>query len=196
MTTPHIPHPGGGRDRDLPTGPPYAAPGLAVDANVRTSRSAGKIVAAVVAGLFALCCAGGVIAAVASGGDQDNRTATTQDDTNRQAAAAPSTSATGPASAATSSPAATKAAPPAKPTKTTPPPVILSEGIYVVGEDIPPGRYKVVERAGSGCYWSRKDADDTTNIIDNSIGGGFPQFTAKRGEQVEVAGCPDFRKIK
>lgn len=194
---PHIPRPGDGRDRDLPAPPPgmpYNHP--AATPTMRKGR--GKLYGAIAAGVLALCCVGGVVTAAVTS-DTTDRTTTQQDDANRAAALAPSpstTTTTPPPASTSSSPSAAPTTTSAKPTPTTPPPVLISDGTYLVGEDMPPGRYKVTERATELCYWARLDGDDPTDIIDNHIGGGFPQFTAKRGEQIDISSCPDFRKIK
>lgn len=101
-----------------------------------------------------------------------------QDDTNKRAA-----SATSPATAPSSAPAA------AAPTKTTPDAVRVGEGTYTAGEDIPPGRYKTGERAGETCYW---EVNTGESIVANNLGGGFPTFTVKKGQQVQIARCPEF----
>lgn len=145
----------------------------------RTLRIAGVIAAA----LLVLGCSN-------PGADNDQAD---RDSANRAAASATTAPTTRPATTApTTEATTTKPAP----TKTTPAPVEVSDGNYTVGEDIPPGRYKVTERANDMCYWSRTDADDANDIIDNGIGGGFPSFTAKKGEALEISGCPLFRLVK
>lgn len=158
---------------------------------------AGKIVLIVLAVVGVICLAGVIAAAIAGdGGNPGDRTAQqVQDDANRRAAAAATSSPTPAATTPpTTAPTTTTKAPP--PVKTTPPPVELTDGVYIIGEDAPAGRYKVTERAGSMCYWSRTDADDSNDIKDNHLGGGFPSFTARRGEAVEISNCPPFRKVK
>ena len=180
--SPHRPYGAGDTPAPYPQQAPAPAP-----------RRTGRIVAIVVAAVLTLCVGVPVVIAIAAGGDTEQpHTLTDQDAANRAAAAAASTSpAAAPATTAPSSPAATTTAP--KPTKTTKPPVIIGEGIYRVGEDIPPGRYKVVERAAADCYWSRTRG---TDIIDNSIAGGFPSFTARKGEDVEIgSSCPEFKRV-
>lgn len=166
MATPYTPGPGPGTP---PPGygypPPVAAP---------APRRTGRIVLWVVLGVMALCGIG-VVGAIAAGTDtpRDNQLAA-QDDANRGAAAG------------TSSPAA--AAPSTG--KSTPAQVVVPAGTYTVGEDIPPGRYKSPERAGDLCYWQVSGSGG--DLLDNGLGGGFPSFTVKRGQQLETHGCPDF----
>lgn len=161
----------------------------------RTGPRVGRIIGFTLAGVVALCVAGGVVVAAVADQPTTPAAVADQDDANRAAAA---TTAPTSAAATTAPPATGKAQPPAvattapKPTKTTPPPVIISDGTYRVGEDIPAGRYKVTERAEAGCYWSRTKNGD---IIDNSLAGGFPSFTVRKGEDVEIMGCPDFKRI-
>ena len=181
--SPHRPYGAGDNPTPYPQQPPPAP----------APRRTGRIVAIVVAAVLALCVGVPVVIAIAAGADTERpHTLTDQDAANRAAAAAPSTSPTA-ATTAPSSPAATTTAPkPTKPVKTTPPPVIIGDGIYRVGEDIPAGRYKVVERADSYCYWSRTRNGD---IIDNGLGGGFPSFTTRKGEDVEISTCPEFKRV-
>jgi hypothetical protein len=173
---------------------PYAPPTAPRKSN------AGKIIVGIVTGVLAVCIGGSVIAAIAGSDDPKNAGTITQDEANRRAALAETSTSPSPA-VTTTAPAAkpTTSAPAPKPTKTTkptPPPVEIGEGVYLVGEDIPAGRYKVIERADSGCYWSRT-RPDSDDIIDNSLAGGFPAFTAKKGEQVEIGyACPPFRLVK
>jgi hypothetical protein len=149
-----------------------------------------RTVLIIVGVMLALCVFGGVVAAAIGDSNDTPRPIAAQDQANRQAASSP----TSPAATATSSPAAaptTTAA--AKPTKVKPEPVRIGEGSYRVGEDIPAGRYKAVERADAECYWSREKG---TAIIDNNIGGGFPQFTTRKGEDVTIGyGCPEFERL-
>lgn len=164
-------------------GPPYSTP--PAPAKRRTGRTVGIVAAVVVL----LCLFGSVIAAAVGGDDNTPRPLTAQDQANRQAATATPTTATTTSPAAT----ATTTTPAAKPTKATPEPVRIGEGSYRVGEDIPAGRYKAVERADSECYWAREKG---TSIIDNNIGGGFPQFTTRKGEDVTIGyGCPEFERL-
>jgi glucose/arabinose dehydrogenase len=141
----------------------------------------------------ALVFAGLIVAAVtiigcASAPAPDDEQAA-QDTANRAAASAPAAT-----TQATTTPTTEATTAPAAPTKTTPAPILITDGTYTVGEDMPAGRYKVTERAGDACYWSRTRGD--SDIIDNGLGGGFPSFTTKTGETVEIMGCPEFRKVK
>jgi hypothetical protein len=137
------------------------------------------VIIAVVAALVVLLCSGAVAALVAAGDDgsavDDARAAA--DRANAQAASARPSSP--PGRATTKAPANTD--------------VVIGNGTYRVGEDIPPGRYKVTERADDLCYWERSKG--IGNTIANNIGGGFPQFTARNGEDITIQQCPDFRLL-
>lgn len=136
------------------------------------------IIIGVVVVLVVLLCSGAVAALVAAGDDgsagDDARAAA--DRANAQAASAGATSRPG---KATKTPANTD--------------VVIGNGTYRVGEDIPPGRYKVTERAEELCYWERSKG--IGNTVANNIGGGFPQFTARNGEDVTIQQCPEFRLL-
>lgn len=87
--------------------------------------------------------------------------------------------------------ATTPVAAPAKPTKKAVP--TIDEGTWTVGEDVPAGTYKVVENAGSDCYWARLKPNG--DIIANYLGGGRPKVSIRKGEQFQTSGCPTFKKV-
>lgn len=167
------------------THPPYYPPGPPPP---RKSNAAKYI--AVTVGVFLLLCLGGIaVTAIVGPPTEPAPTVAAQDDANRRAASTSASSSPAPSPAAASSS-------PAKPTKGVPKPpeaILLSDGVYTVGEDIPAGRYKVDERADDTCYWSLTRRGD---LVDNFFGGGFPSFTVRAGDEIEVEGCPNFRKIK
>lgn len=66
-------------------------------------------------------------------------------------------------------------------------PTAFSDGVYEVGVDIQPGKYK--SRGGSGCYWARL-ADDQEDIIDNSLTDGPSTVTVKPSDgYLELGRC-------
>jgi hypothetical protein len=81
-----------------------------------------------------------------------------------------------------------------------PDPRIDGDDLVHVGEDIPAGTYRAVERiSGDGpfdiCYWSKSSDAEGSKIIDNGLPtGGRPQVTLKRGQWFKSQGCPDWRK--
>lgn len=132
--------------------------------------------------ILGLCVVGSIIAAMSGG---------TKNGTQEPAAVAT----TAAAAATTQAPAAavtTKPAPPpppaAKPT--------IEDGVWVVGEDVPAGIYKVTAAVGSDCYWSiTKSGTNGSDIIDNGIpGGGLPKVTIKKGQDFETRGCGTWQK--
>lgn len=144
----------------------------------RKRRTGRALLIAVLVGVVLLCGIGG-IAVIAGGGDSNNDPEiTAQDDTNR--AAARTSSAAPPAGKATTAPT----------TSATLVAVRVDDGTYTVGEDIPAGSYKVVERAGELCYWQLEGPNE--GDLDNGVGGGFPTFTAKRGQKLTIMSCPAF----
>lgn len=67
------------------------------------------------------------------------------------------------------------------------------DGVYVVGVDIEPGRYR--SDGGSSCYWARLTADGT-DIIDNYLGDGQAVVTVQATDGLlEVSGCAPFTKF-
>lgn len=69
----------------------------------------------------------------------------------------------------------------------------VEAGSWTVGEDIPAGTYKVVEKADGTCYWARLKPNG--DIIANNIGGGLPKITLKKGEVFETSNCPLWKKV-
>lgn len=95
-------------------------------------------------------------------------------------------------------PPATPAAPKAKPVPTKP--TIAGDDVVHVGEDIPAGTYRAVERITKDgpfeiCYWSKTRDSEGSDIIDNGIPtGGRPQVTLKKGQWFKSQGCPMWAK--
>ena len=81
------------------------------------------------------------------------------------------------------------AAPPA-------PEAAISEGVWVVGEDIEPGRYRTIEPVTSDCYWgiyaAGTNGDDI--IANDIVTGGRPTVTLAEGQEFENNGCGDWAK--
>lgn len=108
-------------------------------------------------------------------------------------------------------PAATKAAPtttapaakptPAKTTKAPPPPPpVIEDGTWTVGDDVPPGVYKVNARIDSGamCYWAiTKTGSNGGDIIANDLpSGGRPSVVLKKGQDFETERCGTWTRVK
>lgn len=67
------------------------------------------------------------------------------------------------------------------------------DGLFVVGIDIEPGRYR--SDGGPSCYWARLTADGT-DIIDNYLGEGQTIVTVQATDGLlEVSGCAPFTKF-
>jgi hypothetical protein len=92
----------------------------------------------------------------------------------------------------------TKPAPPAKTVTAKPPQAsaaIADDGIYEVGVDVKPGKYK--SSGGSGCYWARMSSLDgeLDSIITNSLSDGPQVVTIKKSDKAfKTAGCGEWRK--
>lgn len=91
-------------------------------------------------------------------------------------------------------PVTVTAEPPAPVTVTAEPgpTATLSNGVYEVGVDVQPGRYKTDGPTGSlgMCFWSRNknDSGDFDAIITNGIVEGPGSLTINAGEFVEISG--------
>lgn len=143
----------------------------------KPKRRTGLIVG-LVAGVIVLLCLCGGIAASFVGGDSVKPETTTSD--------GETTKAEEPVT--TESPASPKPTKPAVPT--------IEDGYWVVGEDVPPGTYKVTAAASDDCYWAIYKSDTNGDeIIDNYLGGGRPKVTLKKGQDFETARCGTWKKV-
>lgn len=152
-----------------PNYPPPTPP-----AKSRTGLTIGIIVASV----FALCMLGTVIAVATD----DSKTPA------RPIAVAPTVAPETPAADTTPTPDETPTATP----KPTAAPQSIDDGLYHVGEDIPPGTYRLAEPVTSSdvCYWKKSKDAEGSNIIDNDLAGaGRLQVTLKRGQWFETTRC-------
>lgn len=98
---------------------------------------------------------------------------------------------TGPTPTATVTTTATvTAAPPG-------PEAAFGDGVWVVGEDIKSGTYKVIESVTEGCYWSiTKSGTNGDDIISNDLpSGGKPKVTVKKGQDFTSEDCGDWEKV-
>lgn len=131
-----------------------------------------------------------VIGTAMGGGDSTPAAAPTVKSTSTVTTS--STITAGPTPTATVTVKATEtAAPPA-------PEAAISDGTWVVGEDIAAGTYKVVEAVPADCYWSiTKSGTNGGDIIENDIpGGGKPKVTLKKGQDFTTRGCGDWALVK
>jgi hypothetical protein len=77
-----------------------------------------------------------------------------------------------------------------------PPAEGFGPGTYIVGEDIPPGRYKA-KADGDNCYWARlkDDSGDFESIIANNNTAGSSTVTIKKSDGAfETSGCTPWIK--
>jgi hypothetical protein len=84
----------------------------------------------------------------------------------------------------------------ASPAKTQAP--TLDDGVWVVGDDMPAGRYRATETVSSRCYWeiSKTGGEGLSDIISNDLpGGGRPQVTLKKGQTFKTDNCGTWRKV-
>lgn len=72
------------------------------------------------------------------------------------------------------------------------------DGVWTVGEDIPPGTYKVTAAVSAGCYWSiTVSGSNGDNIVANALpSGGYPKVTLKKGQDFETEDCGTWKKVK
>jgi hypothetical protein len=72
----------------------------------------------------------------------------------------------------------------------------VGDGVYVVGEDMAPGTYKVTAAVKDGCYWMiTKSGTNGADIIQNDLPtGGFPQVTLTKGQDFTTNRCGTWAK--
>lgn len=67
---------------------------------------------------------------------------------------------------------------------------VSGDGMYEVGSDMKPGRYKT---SGSpDCYYAILNSTDTSDIADNNLPGGPAFVTVREGQYFESRGCADW----
>ncbi len=74
----------------------------------------------------------------------------------------------------------------------------MGEGTYLVGEDIPAGRYRMAKPLQDDmCFWGAYVADtNQEDIINNDIvTGGRATVTLKKGQEFDSNGCGDWVKV-
>jgi hypothetical protein len=90
-----------------------------------------------------------------------------------------------------------------EPTETLPteaarePAGILGDDLVLIGQDVPAGTYRVIERvtASPWCYWAIYRDSNLEDIVSNDIvTAGRPQVVLKKGQWFKSNGCPDWRK--
>lgn len=67
---------------------------------------------------------------------------------------------------------------------------LTGDGVYEVGVDIKPGRYKTA--GAPGCYYAVLNSSDTTDIADNNNIDGPATVTVRQGQYLELSGCDDW----
>lgn len=72
----------------------------------------------------------------------------------------------------------------------------MGDGVWVVGQDIDPGTYRLKEPVGGDCYWGiTKTGSNGSDIIQNGIpGGGFPRVNLSEGQDFETKRCGEWVK--
>jgi restriction system protein len=74
--------------------------------------------------------------------------------------------------------------------------VINGDGIFVVGLDIKPGRYRTAGPMRDRGYWALLSSTDSSDVIDNNFVTGPIAITVERGvKAVEVRGCQPWHLI-
>ena len=76
-------------------------------------------------------------------------------------------------------------------------PDTIHEGVWSVGDDVKPGKYRVVAPLpeGAQCYWQISTDPVGQEIVSNDIPtGGRPAVTLKKGQWFKTQGCGEWVK--
>lgn len=75
---------------------------------------------------------------------------------------------------------------------------VITDGVWVIGEDREPGTYKTNAEVPSGCYWAiYKSGTNGRDIINNDIvDGGRPSVTLQVGHDFKTSGCGAWTKVR
>lgn len=76
------------------------------------------------------------------------------------------------------------------------PAAAITEGAWLVGEDIEPGRYRTIGEVGGDCYWSiTRAGSNGAEILENDIvTGGRPTVTLSAGQEFTTHSCGEWAK--
>ena len=82
-----------------------------------------------------------------------------------------------------------------------PPPAPVSaieEGVWTVGSDIAPGKYRTIDAVSDGCYWkistSGTNGDDI--VSNDNPSGGHPVVTLRKGQDFQTQDCGSWAKAR
>jgi ABC-type amino acid transport substrate-binding protein len=86
-------------------------------------------------------------------------------------------------------------------TVTAPPPAPVSaidEGMWTVGTDIAPGKYRTIDAVSDGCYWAitRSGSNGDDIVANANVTGGHPVVVLKRGQDFDTEGCGSWAKAR
>lgn len=72
----------------------------------------------------------------------------------------------------------------------------ISEGVWEVGSDVKPGRYRTDE-AVTDCYWAitRGGSNGEDIVANDNVSGGRPSVTLKRGQEFKSSRCGDWSLV-
>jgi|GEM_PF-7030813 len=69
---------------------------------------------------------------------------------------------------------------------------VSGDGVYLVGSDMKPGRYKSADNVD--CYWKLSSDPNGDRIISNHLGDGNVFVEAKKGQYLTIEDCNDFTR--
>lgn len=81
-------------------------------------------------------------------------------------------------------------------TSTTKPKKVFGDGAWMVGRDVPAGKYTTIEEVGGNCYWERHNPKSTgidAIIANGNVTGGHPTVIVKTGEEFRSTGCGEWK---
>jgi hypothetical protein len=71
----------------------------------------------------------------------------------------------------------------------------ITEGIWIVGEDIKSGTYRTIDAVQDGCYWEIDRKAGSDDIVQNDLPtGGHPTVNLRTGQQFITKDCGDWTR--
>jgi len=73
----------------------------------------------------------------------------------------------------------------------------IGDGVWAIGGDVKPGRYRLAVAPENGCYWAITRDDAGQDIVANDLPtGGHPQVTLKKGQFFTTRDCGTWTLLK
>lgn len=73
----------------------------------------------------------------------------------------------------------------------------ITDGMWTVGVDVPPGTYKTIQAVAGSCYWGIYTTGTNQNdiVANDIVSGGYPQVELREGQDFESNRCGIWGKV-